>query len=409
MNRVLQRMQPDVSNGKDLTMTSHPSTDRRDFMIATALGAAASIALSSDHSAAQAAAAKLPGGTVYTGNIVEGKPVVSTLGIADLEPGKVHRLYFRGVEGPSGQPYLVSVAVVRGANPGKRVTLVSGVHGDEMSSIHAVQTIVNRLDPAAMSGTVMAVFDVSRPAIESMNRRWPNSGRGADLIDLNRVWPGDENAPSAPARHAGLVFNRLIRPNSDYVLDFHTSASGIDIVDFHLAKMDVPEIKAMAELFPISQIFDNPGYSGLLTDALFQVGIPSFTPEIGNARRLDLSMIPRFVEGTMNVLSLHGVIKSPIGRTGRDTNIFVANSLMPVVATSGGIVENLVRPPDAVKTGQKIAIQRNMFGEIVAEYTSPVDGQIGGLRSDATSEPGNVLAFVLFNRPAAGGVETYPE
>jgi predicted deacylase len=344
MNRVLQRMQPDVSNGKDLTMTSHPSTDRRDFMIATALGAAASIALSSDHSAAQAAAAKLPGGTVYTGNIVEGKPVVSTLGIADLEPGKVHRLYFRGVEGPSGQPYLVSVAVVRGANPGKRVTLVSGVHGDEMSSIHAVQTIVNRLDPAAMSGTVMAVFDVSRPAIESMNRRWPNSGRGADLIDLNRVWPGDENAPSAPARHAGLVFNRLIRPNSDYVLDFHTSASGIDIVDFHLAKMDVPEIKAMAELFPISQIFDNPGYSGLLTDALFQVGIPSFTPEIGNARRLDLSMIPRFVEGTMNVLSLHGVIKSPIGRTGRDTNIFVANSLMPVVATSGGIVENLVRP-----------------------------------------------------------------
>ena len=201
-------------------MTSQPGTDRRDFMLATALGAVASITLSSDHAAAQTAAAKLPGGTVYTGNIVDGKPVVSTLGVADLEPGKIHRLYFRGVEGPSGQPWLVSVAVLRGANPGKRVTLVSGVHGDEMSSIHAVQTIIGGLDPAAMSGTVMAVFDVSRPAIESMNRRWPNSGRGADLIDLNRVWPGDENAASAPARHAGLVFNRLIRPNSDYVLAF---------------------------------------------------------------------------------------------------------------------------------------------------------------------------------------------
>ena len=91
-------------------MTSQPSTDRRDFMLATALGAAASIALSSDHAAAQTAAAKLPGGTVYTGNIVDGKPVVSTLGVADLEPGKIHRLYFRGVEGPSGQPWLVSVA-----------------------------------------------------------------------------------------------------------------------------------------------------------------------------------------------------------------------------------------------------------------------------------------------------------
>jgi predicted deacylase len=130
----------------------------------------------------------------------------------------------------------VSVSVLRGAKPGKRVTLVSGVHGDEMSSMHAVQTIVDGLDPAAMSGTVMAVFDVSRPAIESMGRRWPNSGRGADLIDLNRVWPGDENGPGAPARHAGLLFNRLIRPNSDYVLDFHTGFTGIDAPAFHLAR-----------------------------------------------------------------------------------------------------------------------------------------------------------------------------
>jgi hypothetical protein len=49
-------------------------------MLATIGGASASVALSSDHAAAQTAAAKLPGGTVYTGNIVDGKPVVSTLG-----------------------------------------------------------------------------------------------------------------------------------------------------------------------------------------------------------------------------------------------------------------------------------------------------------------------------------------
>jgi len=390
-------------------VTDQPSLDRRDFMLAAIGGAAATVAVSSDHAAAETAMTTLPGGTVYTGDVVHEKPVVTALGVADLEPGKIHRLYFRGVEGPSGQPWLVSVAVLRGAKPGKRVTLVSGVHGDEMSSIHAVQTIMNSLDPAVMSGTVMAVFDVSRPAIESMGRRWPNSGRGADLVDLNRVWPGDENGPGAPARHAGLLFNRLIRPNSDYVLDFHTGTTGIDATAFHLADMSVPEVRAMAELFPIDQIFDNTGYPGLLTDALSQVGIPAFTPEIGNARSLDLEMIPLFVEGTMNVLRLHGIIDGPIGRTGRDTGIFVGNSLFPVVATEGGIVEHLVKPADAVSTGQKIAVQRNMFGEIVAEYSSQVDGEIGGLRSDATSEPGNVIAFILFNRPAAGKAEDYPE
>jgi len=255
----------------------------------------------------------------------------------------------------------------------------------------------------------MAVLDVSRPAIEGMGRRWPSSGRGADLVDLNRVWPGDENGPGAPARHAGLLFNRLIRPNSDYVLDFHTGTTGIDVAAFHLADMSVPEVRAMAELFPIDQIFDSTGYPGLLTDALSRVGIPAFTPEVGKARSLDLSMIPLFVEGTMNVLKWHGLIEGPIGRTGRDTSIFVGNALFPVLATAGGLVEHLVKVADAVSAGQKIAIQRNMFGEIVAEYSSPVDGEIGGLRSDATSEPGNVISFILFNRPTPARAEAYPE
>jgi predicted deacylase len=41
---------------------------------------------------------------------------------------------------PTGQHCYVSVAVAKGARQGKRVVLVSGVHGDEMSSVHTVQT-----------------------------------------------------------------------------------------------------------------------------------------------------------------------------------------------------------------------------------------------------------------------------
>jgi predicted deacylase len=66
-----------------------------------------------------------------------------------------------------------------------------------------------------------------------------------------------------------------------------------------------------------------------------------------------------------------------------------------VLTSHGGFIELLVKLNDKVTTGQKVAIQRNAFGEVVAEYTSPVNGLIGGLRSDATSEPGNVLFFIL--------------
>jgi predicted deacylase len=93
-------------------------------------------------------------------------------------------------------------------------------------------------------------------------------------------------------------------------------------------------------------------------------------------------MIPLFVEGTMNVLKHHGIITGPMGRTGRDTDVFVANSGHIVLATHGGFVELLVELNDKVQTGQKVAIQRNAFGEVVAEYTSEVAGEIAVRRTE---------------------------
>ena len=392
--------------------------NRRDFMIASVATVCASAVLARGTGPANAqdtavsssdAASGASRGTIYTGDVIDGKKVVSVLDVNDLEPGQKHLLYFQGVKMPTGQHWYVSVTVARGAKPGKRAVLVSAVHGDEMSSIHTVQTVMNRLDPAQMSGTVMAVTDVSRPAMESMQRRWPNQGRGIDLIDMNREWPGNENGATAPSRHAGLLFNRLLRPNADFAIDFHTGTTGFEVTAFNIAGMDVPEVKAMVELYPIGQIFDNHVYPGVLHNAFMDVGIPSFTPEIGAARVLDLEMISLFVEGTMNVLKHHGIVSGPMGRTGKDVSVFVGNSAFPILATAGGLVEHLVKLNDKVEAGQKVAVQRNSFGEVVAEYASGVAGEITGQRSDAMSEPGNPLVFILFNKPGPAGVETYPE
>src|SRR5262249_59053254 len=95
---------------------------------------------------------------------IQGKKVVSALDVNGLEFGKKHLLYFQGVEMPTGQHWYVSVTVAKGAKPGKRGILVSGVHGDEMSSVHTVQTVVNQLDPQEMSGTVTAVTGPAPPA-----------------------------------------------------------------------------------------------------------------------------------------------------------------------------------------------------------------------------------------------------
>ena len=392
--------------------------DRRDLLVASiaTFGAAAALAANGGAANAQDAAASpadpasgAPSGTVYTGDVIQGKKVISALDVNDLEPGKTHLLYFQGVQMPTGQHWYVSVTVAKGAKPGKRAVLVSGVHGDEMSSVHSVQTVMNQLEPAEMSGTVMAVTDVARPAVEGMQRRWPNSGRGIDLIDMNREWPGNENGATAASRHAGLLFNRLLRPNADVAIDFHTGTTGFDVAAFNIASMEVPEIKAMVELYPVGQIFDNHAYPGVLHNAFVDAGIPAFAPEVGAARVLDLGMIALFVEGTMNVLKHHGILAGPMGRTGKDVGVFIGNSAFPVLATQGGFVEHLVKLNDKVEPGQKVAIQRNGFGEVVAEYASSVAGEVAGLRSDVPSEPGNPLAFILYHKATSEGVESYPE
>jgi uncharacterized protein len=388
--------------------------DRRNFMIASIATAGASAALAVTAGAANAqgaatTAADPASGTVYTGDTIQGKKVVSALDVNDLQPGKKHLLFFQGVQMPIGQHNYVSVTVAKGAKPGKRVILVSGVHGDEMSSVHTVQTVMNQLDPAEMSGTVMAVTDVSRPAMEGMQRRWPNSGRGVDLIDMNREWPGNEDGATATSRHAGLLFNRLLRPNADIAIDFHTGTTGFDVTAFNIGDRTLPEVRAMLELYPVPQIWDNAAYPGVLHNAFVDVGIPCFTPELGRARVLDFEIISMFAEGTMNVLKHYGIVAGPMGRTGKDLDVFIGNSAFPILAIEGGFVEHLVKLNDKVEAGQKVAIQRNSFGEVVAEYSSSVAGEVTGLRSDATSEPGNPLAFILFNKTPLEGGETYPE
>jgi uncharacterized protein len=373
--------------------------DRRDFMMATIalVGSPSALVNKAGTANARRTPPNAAQGTIYTGDVIQGKKVISALDVNDLEPGKKHSFYFQGVQMPTGQHWYVSVIVAKGAKSGKRIALISGVHGDEISPVHTIQTIMNQLDPSQMSGTVMAVLDVSRPALEAMQRRWHNSGRGIDLIDINREWPGNENGASAPSRHAGLLFNRLFRPNADYALDFHTGTTGMDVTAFNLARMELPEVRTMEELFPIDQIFDNPAYPTLLANAFINVGIPAITPEIGASRILDLTMIPLFVEGTMNVLKHHGIIAGPIGRTGRDSGIFAANSGHTILATHGGFVELLVKLNEKVKVGQKLAIQRNTFGEVVAEYTSGVDGEVAARRTDATAEPGIPLVIILYH------------
>jgi hypothetical protein len=339
--------------------------------------------------------------TVYTGDVIQGVPVISQLAVNDLEPGKKHRFFFQGVQMGTGQHWYVPIVVAKGLQDGKRIALITGVHGDEISPIDAVQRIMAQLDPIEMTGTAIAIYGIARPAIEYTQARWNMAQGGGLWVDMNRVWPGSEAGDDAPTRHAGLLWNRLFKGNVDVAIDYHTVSTGSDFTMFIFADLRHPEIRQMAELFPVEQIKDDAGLSGTLETALVEAGIPALTVEIGSPRVFDAHKIAITVEGSLNVLKHYQIMPGTISRTSKEVGTFFGDDFETIRSTSGGFLEMLVDVKSRVVPGQKVAIQRNAFGDVVAEYTTSVVGEVATIARDALSEPGSRVMQILYTRATA--------
>ncbi len=338
--------------------------------------------------------------TFYTGDIIQGTPVIGELDVSDLEPGKKHRFFFQGVEMGTGQRWYVPLVVAKGVRDGKRILMTTGVHGDELSPVKAVQLIVEKLDPNQMSGTAIAVYDLSRPAREYMHRDWLSTQQGYSLINFNRVWRSTETedkqtVDDAPTRHAGILWNHLFNNNVDVALDYHTASTGGDFTMFIFADFRKPEIEQIARLFPSEQIKNDSGEEGSLEMAFVQAGIPAITIEIGAPRIFDLSKIGMAVKGSMNVFKHYHILEGSMDDTSEEAQTFFGDKFESISSTTGGYLELLVDLRDTVTPGQKVALQRNSFGDIVAEYEASVEGQVATIARDALSEPGSRIMQIL--------------
>lgn len=342
------------------------------------------------------AASPAPAATVYTGDTIEGKQVISQLDVSDLAPGKTHKFLFEGVEMGTGQHWYVPVMVAKGVKDGKRLLLVSGVHGDELNPIAMVQKVFAELDPSKLSGAVIGVVGSSRPGVEHTTRGWLWMDLGHSLINPNRTWPGNEHGNTVE-RHSWLLMNRLILGNVDLGVDIHTGGNGITFGLFAFTNNKHQESQQLTKLFPLDQIYLFPSTGGSLSAALVRAGIPGFTLELGGPRGYDQDMIDAGVKGVENVLSHYKMQDRPLGQTAIDRNVYIGNRLADMFADDSGFTEVLVKIDEMVTKGQKVALQKNAFGEVVHEYISEVDGRVAIIGTDAVRERGVDVVSILTN------------
>lgn len=88
--------------------------------------------------------------TNFTGDILNGVPVISYLDLAEVPAKAVSRYYLRVGELNGGTPLHLPVFVARGTpeslGTGKKLSLSAAIHGDELNGVRVVQRIFEQLE-----------------------------------------------------------------------------------------------------------------------------------------------------------------------------------------------------------------------------------------------------------------------
>jgi hypothetical protein len=95
----------------------------------------------------------------FTGDVVNGVPVIYDLNLAAVPPHTVSKYYLRAGELNGGHPVHIPVMVARGTpeslETGMKLSLSAAIHGDELGPVRVVQRIFEQLqnDVHTLNGT----------------------------------------------------------------------------------------------------------------------------------------------------------------------------------------------------------------------------------------------------------------
>ena len=148
--------------------------------------------------------------------IVEGQDAHLTFTVGSATAGRGHKAY--GVlKVPAGKDagYDIPVVVLHGARPGPVLAVASGAHGTEYASIIAVERLIDAVDPAQLSGTLILVPLINVPSFE---RIVPHVNP-TDNKSMNRFYPGDPNGTQTD--RASFVVTREVVDKCDHLIDLH--------------------------------------------------------------------------------------------------------------------------------------------------------------------------------------------
>jgi uncharacterized protein len=284
----------------------------------------------------------------------------------------------------------IPLVLVHGALPGPRVAITAGIHGAEYVSIAAVRDVVLAVDPADVSGSIVAVLTAS-PAAFAARSIYVNP---LDGLNLNRSFPGDA-AGSATERLARWLTDHVIA-GSDAFLDMHcgdlnealVSFTGIE--DTGDAAVDARS-RELADAYGLRYLLIGPS-PGTTTTAAAALGIPAVLAEVGGQGRWPAEDVALHAAGLRRWLRAAGVLSDAPDEPDEPRH---ATEILPneawMRATSTGYWHPAVEVGQRIANGTVVGEVRDAFGQVLEQPAAPIDGVVIFLVTSLAMNAGDPL------------------
>lgn len=297
--------------------------------------------------------------------------------IGDEEPGvgvTVHRLVAR--------------------DPGPRLVVLGGVHGNEIGGIIGAGGLTQR-SLVLRRGELDVVPITHEAANAEFIRCGPRDG-----LDLARTFPGDRQG-SPTQRLAALVLGEVIS-SADALIDLHTSSPDADL-PFFAGSLDDGTPAAsrgidMATAFGAGTVWGHPtlGPGRTLTMAA-ERGIPAIYVESPTGGVLDHRLLTAYIDGVVRVCGLLGMLPAKRVPTRPTTKIWLhgpgdTDGFSSAACPGYFLAE--VAMLQRVSEGERIGQLVDVYGRQLSEIRALSSGVVTYLRRQAKVTEGTSLASV---------------
>lgn len=327
-------------------------------------------------------------------------PEPFTIGTITVDPGHRADGTLGSIELADGTRVHVPVVVLNGLESGPTLTVIAGVHGNEISGIGAIHGVLDAVDPKRLRGRLLAVPGANPLALQVGAYRTPIDG-----VNLSGPWylqGGDVSSMGTTQRLARCLDGVL--EAADYVIDMH--ANPLPSIPFVLTDLEVctdthvrDGITKIADAYGTTVINWPRTKATSLRDICSVAGKPSLTPELaGNVVMWD-EIVSVGTRGVLNVMKAIGQLDGAIEQQSVPKIEGDLRFFGWLFAQRGGLMRSLVQPGELVEKGTTALEIVDFYGHVKERIAMPVTGYCwsftGGVGGSHAVSEGDKLGYVF--------------